>query len=311
VSGILHWDGVEGARRAAGHLDAEWTDLGTAAGTATVGLQRIRVAPGAWSTPAHIEHGEEEIFWVLAGSGLSWQDHGGGARTYPVGPGDCIVHPMMAEAHTLRAGPDGLDVLVFGQRTRSGGARLPRAGLSWFGPSWVRSGGDPSPWEGEGRVGPPDVPEPSPRPGSIVHVDAVEAKRRDGPTVARELRDLGRAAGSVVTGLRHYTVPEGKLDAPPHCHSEEEELFVVLEGEGSLLLGEDEHPVRAGTIVSRPAGTTVAHSFRGGPGGTVLLAYGTRRPNDICFYPRTGKVFLRGVGVVGRIEELDFWEGEE
>ena len=62
VSGIAHWDAVEGARREAGHLDAEWFDLGSAAGTDKVGVHRIRVEPGAWSTPAHMEHGEEEIF---------------------------------------------------------------------------------------------------------------------------------------------------------------------------------------------------------------------------------------------------------
>ncbi len=30
--------------------------------------------------------------------------------------GDCIVHVANTKAHTLRAGDDGLDVLVFGQR---------------------------------------------------------------------------------------------------------------------------------------------------------------------------------------------------
>jgi uncharacterized cupin superfamily protein len=311
VSGIAHWDSVEGARREAGHLDAEWFDLGTAAGTDTVGLQRIRIAPGAWSTPAHIEHGEEEIFWVLAGSGLSWQDAGDGPSTHAVGPGDCLVHQMMAEAHTLHAGEDGLDVLAFGQRTRSGGARLPRAGLSWFGPSWVRSGGPPSPWEGEALASAPELPAPSARPGSIVHVDAVPGKRRDGATVARERRDLGTAAGSAATGLKHIRVPEGKLGVPPHCHSAEEEIFVVLEGEGALLLGDEEHPVRGGTIVSRSAGSGVAHTFRAGPGGLAYLAYGTREPNDICYYPRSGKVALGGVGVIGRIEPLDYWDGED
>jgi uncharacterized cupin superfamily protein len=42
-----------------------------------------------------------------------------------------------------------------------------------------------------------------------------------------------------------------------------------------------------------------------------LLAYGTREPNDICYYPRSGKVYLCGVGVIGRIEPVDYWEGEE
>ncbi len=103
----------------------------------------------------------------------------------------------------------------------------------------------------------------------------------------------------------------GKLAAPPHCHSAEEEIFVVLAGEGALVLGDDEHPVRAGTIVGREAGTGIAHVFRAGPDGLTFLAYGTREPNDICYYPRSGKVFLGGVGVIGRIEQLDYWDGED
>jgi uncharacterized cupin superfamily protein len=111
--------------------------------------------------------------------------------------------------------------------------------------------------------------------------------------------------------MRHVRVDPGKLGAPPHCHSAAEELFVVLEGDGALIAGADEHPVRAGSIVSRTAGSAVAHTFRAGPGGLTYLAYGTREPNDICYYPRSGKVYLVGVGVVGRIEPVEFWEGED
>ena len=52
-------------------------------------------------------------------------------------------------------------------------------------------------------------------------------------------------------------------------------------------------------------------SFRAGDAGLRLLAYGTREPNDIAYYPRSGKVFVRGVGVIGRLEPLDYWEGED
>jgi uncharacterized cupin superfamily protein len=311
VSGIAHWDDVEGATRAAGHLDAKWQDLGSAAGSDLVGLQLIRIAPAGWSTPAHIEHAEEEIFWVLRGSGVSWQDAGDGPRTHAVGPGDCLVHLARGEAHTLHAGPDGLDVLAFGERALGGGAHLPRAGLSWHGPSWVRSGGEPAPWQAEAAAGAPELVAESPRPASILHVDTVEAARRAGATVSRERRDLGRAAGSIATTLVHVRVEPGKLSSPPHCHSAEEELFVVLEGDGALLLGDEKHPVRAGSVVSRVAGSGVAHSFRAGADGLAMIAYGRRDPNDILFYPRSGKLFLRGVGVVGRIEPADFWEGED
>jgi hypothetical protein len=40
--------------------------------------------------------------------------------------------------------------------------------------------------------------------------------------------------------------------------------------------------------------------------------YGTREPNDICYYPRSGKVFLVGVGVIARLgDSVDFWDGED
>jgi len=55
-----------------------------------------------------------------------------------------------------------------------------------------------------------------------------------------------------------------------------------------------------------------AHAFRAGSAGLTVLMYGTREPNDICFYPRSGKVFLRGVGVIARLgEQLDYWDGED
>ena len=309
----VHWDDVEGARRTVGHLDGTWFDLGSAAGSREVGVQRIRVEPGAWSTPAHVEHGEEEIFYVLGGSGTSWQDPGpGDAATFEVGPGDCLVHVANGELHTLNAGPDGLDVLAFGERARGQGAWLARAGVAWVGVTWASVGEEPSPWEREAAAGAPELTAaPSPRPATIVNADAVAAETRDGATVARSRRDLATAAGSVRTGLKRVAVQPEKLGVAPHCHSAEEEIFVVLEGSGDLILGEDEHPVRAGHVVARPPATGVAHTFRAGLDGLTYLAYGTRVPNDVCFYPRSGKVYFQGVGVIGRIEQLDYWDGED
>jgi hypothetical protein len=34
-------------------------------------------------------------------------------------------------------------------------------------------------------------------------------------------------------------------------------------------------------------------------------------PMRICYYPRSNKIVFWGVGVVGRIERLDYWDGEE
>jgi uncharacterized cupin superfamily protein len=145
----------------------------------------------------------------------------------------------------------------------------------------------------------------------IVATRDVEPDVREG----RRRRDLGRAGGSRWTGLKHLELDPGTLSGPPHCHSAEEEIFVVLDGEGLLeLTGNEEteeHRVRRGSVVGRPPGTGVAHAFRAGESGLILIAWGTREPNDICWYPRSRKLYWSGVDVVGRIDPVDFWEGED
>ncbi len=91
---------------------------------------------------------------------------------------------------------------------------------------------------------------------------------------------------------------------------------MVLEGDGHLLLWQEdgiaEHPVRAGSVVARPAGTAVAHALRAGEQGMAVLMYGTRDPNDICYYPRSGKVYLTGLRLIARLgDSLDYWDGED
>ena len=71
-------------------------------------------------------------------------------------------------------------------------------------------------------------------------------------------------------------------------------------------------PIRAGHVVSRPAGTGVSHVFRAGDSGLTYLAYGTREPGDVCYYPRSNKIAFRGVGVMARLERItDYWDGED
>jgi uncharacterized cupin superfamily protein len=103
----------------------------------------------------------------------------------------------------------------------------------------------------------------------------------------------------------------GGQGAPAHCHSLEEEIFVVLDGSGVLELwargadGPEEHPLRPGDVVSRPAGTGIAHALRAGERGLTYLAYGTRNSSDMCFYPASGRVALRGLGIALRSPEIE------
>jgi len=317
---ITHWDEVDANRRERGHIAASWQAL-TGYNSVTVGVQRIAVDAGRWATPLHLEGSEEEIFYVLSGTGFSYQAEGDEERAFPVGRGDCLVHRALEHAHTIGAGDEELVVLAFGQRHYAANTLLPRAGVSWLGPTWVLQGAqEDHPWAREAAVGAPTWTEVSERPACVANVDDVPTEEHQGATVGYVSRDLGRAVGSERTGLTHYVVPPGMLMNPPHAHSAEEEIFVVLEGSGTLQLYPspraddqelEEFPIRAGSSIARPAGTRRAHGIKAGVDGLTLLAYGTRDANDICHYPRSGKISFRGVGVIGRIEQVGYWDGED
>jgi uncharacterized cupin superfamily protein len=291
-------------------MQLDRVDLGYAAGSVNVGVARLEIDPGGRSSPVHVELDEEEIFYVLGGSGLSWQD----GQAYEIGPGDCLVHRVAEESHTLIAGPEGLDVLAFGERTDATATYLPRAGVLRMGVT-IEVSPEPHPWDREAAAGELDVPDASPRPASIVNMADVAGDH------GGMWKRLGEAAGSIRTGLNWGSLPAGEAGAPVHCHSEEEEIFVVLEGAGTLLLvpspqlarrgvAEEEIPIRAGHVISRLPGTRIAHGIRASDEGITYLAYGTRRPNDITYYPRSNKIFFRGVGLIARLEDLDYFDGE-
>ena len=310
---IVHWDEVAEQERSHGDIRATRQLLGAAAGARRTGLSRWRIPAGARNAPVHVHADEEEIFYVLDGAGHVWHE----GRAYPVSAGESIVFPVDSGAHTLFGGP--IDVLAFASGSETSLTWLPRPNVMWAAPRWLPLDG-PHPFEAEAAVGPLELPAPvdpaDERPRWIVAPGDVEPQTvRRGPTdIARV--DLATIGGSQRSGLQHVTIAPGACTHPLHCHSREEELFVVLDGDGVLELlerdGLAEHPVRRGSVVARPAGTGVAHRFRAGERGLTLLAYGQRDSGDAVFYPTSSKVRLRGLGgLTFRIEQLGYWDGEE
>jgi uncharacterized cupin superfamily protein len=304
--GVAHWDEVEAHGRAKGEMDASWQWLGNAAGTRGVGVNRVRVAPGKLPTPPHSHGASEELYFVLAGSGLAWQD----GEVHDVRPLDCVIHRADEMEHTFVAGPDGLEYLVFGTRHPTEIGWLPRSRAVRFGWPWVE-GRDDDPWDVEATAEPLEVGEPTPRPANIVNVDEIEHETVRHQTFAY----FTPGEKTRLAGLAWETLPAGHRGSVPHCHSAEEEIFVILEGTATLELwprdgDAEETPLRPGHFVARPPGTCVPHSFRAGPEGVTMLVYGTRDPSDTCWYPRSRKIAWRGLGVIGRIETLERLDGE-
>jgi uncharacterized cupin superfamily protein len=209
----------------------------------------------------------------------------------------------------LRAGDDGLDVLVYGTRHPTEFGWLPRSRAVRIGWPWVEGRTD-DPWDIEAQSVPLDFSTVSPRPANIVNVDDCPSK------------ELAGTAGSVKAGLNWLDLKEGEHSSLPHVHSTEEELFVVLDGEGVLELWpsplaaeggaeREDIPLRAGHVVARPGSTRVAHRFTAGPSGMTLLVYGTRDKDEVVYYPRSQRIFFRGLGVIVRAEHVQHLEGED
>ena len=63
--------------------------------------------------------------------------------------------------------------------------------------------------------------------------------------------------------------------------------------------------------MSCPAGTGTAHQI-GNPyeQDLVYLAIGAHDPNEVCMYPDSGKVLIRSLEQIGRLEATDYFDGE-
>jgi len=305
--GIGHWDEVEKRRNERGQMAGSWSNLGTAAGSYRCGVHRIELGPGEMPTPAHVHGESEEIFYVLAGSGLTWMNE----KAYEIRAGDCIVYKNFHEAHRIRAGEGGLDVLAFGPREYLTSSELPRGGSMWSITGWIEVH-DGHPWDREPEL---EWPEPErERAATIVATQDVEGEirkgRHDGTGRGRRLALDGAEAHRARArhALPPAALPLGRGGALRRArrrrHTRAHRVAAALGGAGSAS---GPHGLRRRASAGHRSGP---HLPRRRVGDDVARR-GTRDPNDICWYPRSKKIFWRGVGVIGRIEQLDYWDGEE
>ena len=112
-------------------------------------------------------------------------------------------------------------------------------------------------------------------------------------------------------GVNVTRLPPGRALCPFHYHQREDEVFFVLSGRGWLRYGDTVTELRAGDCVSCPAGTGVAHQIANPfAEDLVYLAIGPDDPDEVCVYPDSGKVMVRSLKQVGRLERTAYMDGE-
>jgi uncharacterized cupin superfamily protein len=106
----------------------------------------------------------------------------------------------------------------------------------------------------------------------------------------------------------------GKIGCPYHYHLAQEEMFVILEGEGTLRVAGERVPVRAGDVIVIPPGPEYPHHLINT--GTVPMKYlsiSTQEKPEICYYPDSNKLgaFAKDHRLMQRKgESLDYWTDE-
>ena len=167
------------------------------------------------------------------------------------------------------AGPDGLEYLVYGTRHPTEIGWLPRSRAVRFGWPWV-DGRTDDPWDREAEAPPLAYGEPAARPPNILNVDEVERESAR-PTGSMTSAPLATEERSDQAGFHWEQLAPGSRGSPSHCHSEEEEIFVILDGDATLELWpapvargaeREDIPLRPGHVIARPPGSRVGHAFR-------------------------------------------------
>lgn len=103
----------------------------------------------------------------------------------------------------------------------------------------------------------------------------------------------------------------GRAGCPHHYHMLDDELFFVVSGTGLLRYGDDCFPIRPGDMISCPAGTRTGHQIANtGDEDLVYIGIGRNSDNEVCVFPDSDKVHIRGLKLKGRLTETEFMDGE-
>lgn len=128
---------------------------------------------------------------------------------------------------------------------------------------------------------------------------------------------LGPKIGLKTLGCGVYVLPPGKRGFPYHAHSLIEEMFVVLEGAGTLRHDGQEYPIRSGDVIASPVGKP--HQIVNTSDADLkYLAISSNVLADVVVYPDSNKVqavsgaFPKTLWHVTKLSDAtDYYAGEE
>jgi uncharacterized cupin superfamily protein len=296
-----------------------------------VGVAIEELAPGKQSSPAHYHIFEEEHVYLLAGA-LTVRI---GADTYAMTAGDYVCFPAGQKAGHCLINNSGAtccyvivgennpnEVVVYTDSNKVLVRALGRRAIFdlaarrgyWDGENTGLPSGEPPDAVGEA----PEAPV-KPKPPISSH-DAASEEPREGTRFGgrRTLLTYAAIGANYHVGMVIEAPAPGKRLAPMHYHMLEEEHALVLDGQVTLLLGDERYDMKAGDYVCFPAGRKIGHSFmNSGTGPCRYLMIGEGNLNDVCVYPDSNKVGVNALRTRTQDPLFDmsgvrrYWDGEQ
>jgi uncharacterized cupin superfamily protein len=118
-----------------------------------------------------------------------------------------------------------------------------------------------------------------------------------GEGIGGTMSDVGRTVGSKTIGLLIQTIAPGQFSSRRHKHVYQEEILIVMSGEGLMHHGDERIPLRPGDCICYLPEDPEAHTFENtGTSDAVIWAFGNRFNHEIALYPDQGVAFVEGLG---------------
>lgn len=118
-----------------------------------------------------------------------------------------------------------------------------------------------------------------------------------GGAIKARMADVGRTVGSRSIGLTIQTVAPGCRSSRRHRHVFQEEILVVMAGQGTLLHGDQRVAAALGDCFCYRPDDPDVHTFENtGSEDLVIWAFGNRFAHEVCVYPDEGVAFVEGLG---------------
>ena len=150
----------------------------------------------------------------------------------------------------------------------------------------------------------------------VINIDDLELERfTKGDTFESNGARIGPLLGAKDLGYCYDVVPPGKRACPFHSHRAEEEMFFIVQGEGTLRYGNETRRIRAGDVICCPTGgPETAHQIvNDSDADLAYLSISTMMPAELCEYPDSGKIGAFGAAaphLTRAQDHVDYWTGE-